>query len=85
MVPLLQEGFHLNGLYNDFIYSSFYMSVPYSTCFWMGIVMAKDNLLFLLKERMKDNHILNPISDIVLLITLVFLRTTGIGIQYSIG
>lgn len=42
--------------------------------------MAKDNLLFLLKERMKDNHILNPISDIVLLITLVFLRTTGIGI-----
>ncbi len=80
MVPLLQEGFHLNGLYNDFIYSSFYMSVPYITCFWMGIVMAKDNLLFLLKERMKDNHILNPISDIVLLITLVFLRTTGIGI-----
>lgn len=62
---------------NNLLYSElFCQSSPFITCFWMGILMAKENLLIKLAEQLYRNHLLNPIVDILFLLIIVYLRTS---------
>ena len=64
-----------NLLFNRF----FCQSMPYTTCFWMGILMAKEDLLSKTQQRLRDNHLLNPIFGIFILLCVVFLRNNWYG------
>lgn len=44
---------------------------------WGGT--AKDDLLIKLQVIMKKNNMLNPLSDIVIILLIVYLRNSGIG------
>ena len=39
---------------------------PFITCFWMGVLMAKDDLLINLKVSLQQNKLLNPICDVLI-------------------
>lgn len=70
----------LGGLSSNYIYKTFFCQVcPFISCFWMGCVCAKGNLLLRLKNSLADAKLLNPILEIFILFYIVFLRNTGIG------
>lgn len=70
----------LGGLSSNYIYKTFFCQVcPFISCFWMGCVCAKGNLLLRLKNSLADASLLNPILEIFILFFIVFLRNTGIG------
>lgn len=47
--------------------------------FGWGGGTAKDDLLIKLQVIMKKNNMLNPLSDIVIILLIVYLRNSGIG------
>ena len=75
----------IGNLKSNYIYANFFcQSAPYISCFWMGAVVAKEGVLERLKESMVKCRLLNPISDILLLAIIVFLRQTGMGDKLDI-
>lgn len=70
----------IGTLNNNFLYRAFFcQAAPYIACFWMGGGTAKDDLLIKLQVIMKKNNMLNPLSDIVIILLIVYLRNSGIG------
>lgn len=55
------------GLFNEnFLYTSFICQTQFTMgCFWMGMAMAKGNLLERLNDSMKSHKLLNPVTDIL--------------------
>lgn len=76
----LYRAENLQWLKEDWLFSAiFCQPAPYISCFWMGMVCAKDGLLDRLQEGLKKNGLLNPVADVGLLFAVVFLRTRAIG------
>lgn len=70
----------IGTLNKNYLYRSFFcQSAPYISSFWMGAVVAKDDLLKRLKESLKDNHLLNPVFDIFAWLIIIYLYRTGPG------
>ena len=49
---------------------------PYITCFWMGILMAKENLLEKMHDVLKRNKLFNPFFDVLTFVVITFLINT---------
>ena len=65
---------------NNVLYSSlFCQSSPFITCFWMGILMAREDLLGKVREGLINNHLLNPITDIIVLACIPYLENCVFG------
>jgi len=64
------------GLFNEnFLYTSFICQTQFTmACFWMGIAMAKGNLLTRLHESMEKHKLLNPVTDILAWLLLMIFR-----------
>lgn len=85
LFPALGELEALGKLKQNYLYRMFLcQSAPYAACFWMGCVMAKENLLCYLEQRLHDHNLLGLVPDMIWLGTLLYLRNTGIGISLDI-
>lgn len=63
--PALGKLEVLGTLKDNYLYRIFFlMSAPYTACFWMGAVFAKDNLLIKIRDSLQQNNLLNPLLDI---------------------
>ena len=80
VLPAIGNIESIGILNNNFLYSRFFcQSAPYVACFWMGVVVAKGGLLNRLKDALVDNGLLNPVLDVLILVSIIYLRQTGIG------
>ena len=78
--PLAGQISLLKGLNDNYLYSTFFCQTsPYIMSFWMGIVVAKDDVLLKLKNSLKENNLLNPFFDIIFFVVIIYLRNTGTG------
>ena len=67
------------------MYVNFFCQIaPYSACFWMGAVVARNGLLTRLSESARNNGILNPIADIAAWAVVIFLRRSQLGEIFDI-
>lgn len=70
----------IGKLNDNYLYSHFFCQrAPFISCFWMGAVVAKDGLLNRLSEAMKSEKLLNPVTDILILGFIIYLRQATIG------
>ena len=63
-------------LKNNYLYSTFITQTPFVACFWLGIVFAKDNLLFKLYDALNQTFSINFLTDIIGLCIIVFMRNS---------
>jgi hypothetical protein len=78
--PALGKIEVLGTINNNFIYRSlFCQTTPSISCFWMGILMAKEDLLVKTIAKLKQQKALNPIVDIIVIVLTVYLRNTALG------
>lgn len=52
----------------------FCQTFPYVSCFWMGVVSAKDCVLSRLMEDLREANLLNPIFDILVWLIVFYMR-----------
>ncbi|MDO5444281.1 MAG: hypothetical protein Q4F31_01505 [Eubacteriales bacterium] len=52
---------------------------PYVACFWMGAVAAENALLDRLNADLKKHGLLNPVSDVLIWIAVVYFRQSLFG------
>lgn len=72
--PAIGQLDTLGNLNANWLYVSlFCQSSPYITCFWMGILMAKEDLLSKTQNCLLDNRCLNPFVDFLALLVIPFL------------
>lgn len=70
----------LGTLNNNYLYRLVLcQSAPYVTCFWMGIIVAKDKILNRLQEELKKNNLLNPVIDSIIWFLIIYFRQSGLG------
>lgn len=69
-----------NNLYRLFLCES----TPYIACFWMGIAVAKDDVLNRIKESMTKHKLLNPFLDIVIWVGIIYMRQIALGESFDI-
>lgn len=70
----------LGSLNTNYLYASFFtQTTPYVGCFWMGILMAKENLLDSVKNAMKNCGLLHPIVDVGGILCILFLHNSAAG------
>lgn len=50
----------------------------------MGILMAKEDLLATIQQRLRENHLLNPVFSIFAILCVIFLRNNyyGAGLDF---
>ena len=78
--PALGKIESLGNMQKNYLFSSIFCpKAPFFACFWMGIVCAKHGILDRIHCGLESNRLLNPLSDILLSITIVFLRQSGPG------
>ena len=70
----------LGNLNDNFLYKMFICQyAPFISCFIIGAICAKENLLVKLKDTLMQNNLLNGVVDIIGIGIIVYLRNTGIG------
>ena len=69
----------LGDLNSNFIYANFLCQSYYIASFWMGLAMAHGNLLVLLKDELKEKKFLNPFTDILFMLLIIYMRNSVIG------
>lgn len=75
----------IGNLNDNYLYKTFFCQyASFIASFRMGVVVAKDNILTQLKDSLKNNRLLNPLSDLIILFIILFLRETGIGTDLDI-
>jgi len=57
----------------------FCQKMPYVSCFWLGILFAKDNLLIKLRKKINDVVKFNILIDILGIAIIIYLRQFVIG------
>lgn len=78
--PNLRNVEFFSTLANSYIYSIFFcQTAPFISCFWMGTLLAKDNLLEKLKDSLLRNNMLGPGKDLCILGLIVYLRVVAVG------
>jgi hypothetical protein len=78
--PAIKQIQVLDSLNGSYIYNAFLcQTAPFVATYWMGIVMAKGNLLVKLKDALNKNRLLNPIADVFWFGTIIFLREFYLG------
>lgn len=78
--PNLGDIEFFGTLADSYIYKSFFcQTVPFISCFWMGGLLAKDNLFGKLKDSLQKNNMLTPVKDLGILGLIVYLRVVAIG------
>ena len=83
--PIIGTQKVLGTLKNNYLYSSiFCQTAPFITCFYMGILFAKENLIIKLKNSIKQVIDINPLVDIIILIIMVFTRNYIAGAELDI-
>lgn len=83
--PGIRKAESLGILGNNMLYIKFFcQTAPYVASFWMGAVVARNGLLDRLNESAKKNGLLNPISDIVIWLVIIFLRQSELGDRFDI-
>ena len=64
----------------NYLYIKFFCQcTPYISCFWIGVLFAKDNLYSTLKNKIEHEIKLNIITDIIGFIIIIYLRQNLIG------
>lgn len=75
----------IGQLNNNYLYSHFLsLSAPFTACFWMGAVVAKDGLLDRLDRAMKTEKLLNPVIDVFIWCVIVYLRRSVAGAEADV-
>ena len=70
----------LGVLNNNYLYYTFLcQAVPFVSCFWLGILFAKDNLFNNLIKKINEIVKFNPVFDIFGIISIIYLRQFVIG------
>ena len=78
--PAIGDLKELGVLNNNFFYSHFLRQTsPHISCFWLGILFAKDDLLFKCHRCITDVIKLNIVVDIIGIFIIVYLRTMYVG------
>ena len=63
-----------NELYSLFFLQGLHSKYSYTGCFFMGIAMAKDNILVTLKSKMYHNNLLNPLVNVCIIFAVLYLK-----------
>lgn len=80
VVPALGTLDILGTMENNTLYSLlFCQKAPFIACFWMGVVTAKEMLLTRLHRSLQDHHLLHPVTDVLVICSIIYLRTTAWG------
>ena len=83
--PGIRKAESLGILGKNMLYIKlFCQSAPYVASFWMGAVVARNGLLDRLNDTARKNHLLNPFSDIVICLAIIFLRQSELGDRFDI-
>lgn len=73
--PTIGKIESIGGLNNNTLYTSLIcQSAPFVSCFWMGVVCAKDGVLNRLAEDLKELNLLNPAFDFLVWATFFYMR-----------
>ena len=76
---------HIDMLMTNTLYKTFFcQSAPFIACFWMGVAMAKSNMVDKLYVSLKRENMLNPLADVVWMAVLVYLRENYFGDSFDI-
>jgi hypothetical protein len=78
VLPALGNIAELGYLNNNYLYTNLFC-IPYISCFYLGIVFAKDNLIIKLRKYINDNIKLNIFVDISIILVIIYLRELAIG------
>ncbi len=79
VTPAIGQIEALGWLSNNYFYRTFLCPpAPYIIGFWMGAIVAKDDLLGKLRDELSKNRMLNPLADLAGLAILIFLRNVAI-------
>lgn len=82
VLPNLDDIEILAGLRWSYLYSQILCQIfPYVMCFWMGVVCAKDALLYRLAASLKSNRFISLPVDVMLLFLVTYLREIEIGAE----
>ena len=80
VIPFITSVERLNILTDNMIFRDLFVQpAPYISCFWLGILFAKDNLLVTLKELLNDTVKLNVFTDLIAMMFLVYIRQMVTG------
>ncbi len=78
--PFLGTIPELGTLSNNYLYTTFLcQNAPYISCFWMGILFAKDDLFKKVIKKINEAIVLNPIVDIIGIMLIVYSREFVVG------
>ena len=70
----------LGVLNNNYLYYTFLcQAVPFVSCFWLGILFAKDDLFKKITKRINEVITLSPIIDIIGIMLIVYSREFLVG------
>ena len=84
VLPAIGKIEIIGSLNNNIIYKEFFLQKsPYISCFWMGILFSKDNLLLELKNKINEIVKLNPLFDIIGILIIVYFRQIVFGETYD--
>lgn len=78
--PSIGKSSILGTLSDNFLYANFLCLETRYICFWVGMLMAKDDLFKQLNDALKNNNLLNPIIEIIIWIVLIILRQSVLGL-----
>ena len=75
LFPALGKLEYLGNLNNNFLYRTiFCQSSPYITCFYIGVLFAKENYIIKLKNILNKVIKINCITDIIAIGIIIFFR-----------
>lgn len=82
--PAIGKIEELGILNNNNLYSSFFLqSNPYISCFWVGILFSKDDLIVKLKSKINETVKINIFLDVIGIFVIVYIRQFIFGSIYD--
>ena len=83
--PAIGSIKYLGTLNNNYLYNTiFCQTAPYITCFYIGVLFAKENLIIKLYNKINEVIKLNTITDIIILGVIIFFRSYVAGPEMDI-
>lgn len=78
--PAIGNIENLGLLNNNILYNRFFLqSSPYISCFWIGILFSKDDLMLKLKNKINETIKLNILFDLIGFFIIIYTRQFMFG------